>query len=115
MSFLTCFHYKSNLVSYLFIFSHRRYQSITNWFQNQRSLAKKKKEGEAEPIAFKADYPHETRHYSAFPPPSHNHPSLEFPPPSFHSSLNHDPAVLRRSASISPSMEERPPRRSSSH
>lgn len=63
---------------------------------------------------FKADYPHETRQYSAFPPPSHHHSSLAFPPPSFHPSLNHGP-VLRRSPSISPSMEERSPRRSSSH
>ena len=114
MLFLACRHYKSNLVSY---FSHRRYQSVTNWFQNQRSLAKKKKEDEAEPVSsvtLKADYPHETRHYSAFPPPSH-HPSLAYPPPSFHPSLSHDPVIVRRSASISPSMEERSPRRSSSH
>jgi Homeodomain len=60
----------------------------------------------------KADYPHETRHYSAFPPPSHNHSSLAFPPPPFHPSPSHDP-VLR--SSISPSMEGRSPRRSSSH
>ena len=96
-------------------FFHRRYQSITNWFQNQRSLAKKKKEDEAEPVSSantrKADYPHETRQYSAFPPPSHHQPSLAFPPPSIHPSLNHGPA---RSPSISPSMEERSPRRSSS-
>ena len=89
-------------------FFHRRYQSITNWFQNQRSLAKKKKEDEAEPVNLKADYPHEIRHYSAFPPPSHHHPSLGFPPPPFPPSLSHDP-VLRRSTSISPSMEERSP------
>lgn len=104
------------MVSYILL--HRRYQSITNWFQNQRSLAKKKKEDEAESVpsaTFKADYPHETRHYSAFPPPSHHHSSLAFPPPSFHPSLSHGPAVLRRSPSISPSMEERSPRRSSSH
>ncbi|KAF8807943.1 homeobox-domain-containing protein [Phlegmacium glaucopus] len=92
-----------------------RYQSITNWFQNQRSLAKKKREDETESVSstLRADYPHETRHYSAFPPPSH--PSLAFPPPSLHSSLIHDPALPPpRSPSISPSMEERSPRRSSS-
>lgn len=62
----------------------------------------------------KADYPHDTRHYSAFPPPSHHHSSLAFTPPSFHPSFSHVPD-LRRSPSISPSMEERSPRRSSSH
>jgi hypothetical protein len=110
MSFLTCQSYKSNSV-------FRRYQSITNWFQNQRSLAKKKREDEAESVpsdTLKADYPHETRHYSAFPPPSHHHSSLAFPPPSYNPSLSHGP-VLRRSSSVSPSMEERSPRRSSSH
>jgi len=99
----------TNLVSY---FLHRRYQSITNWFQNQRSLAKKKKEDDNESLitaTLKADYPHETRHYSAFPPPSH--PSLGFPLPSLHPSLTCDPVLLRRSPSVSPS---RSPRRSSS-
>ncbi|KAF8167423.1 hypothetical protein B0H34DRAFT_681811 [Crassisporium funariophilum] len=93
-----------------------RYQSITNWFQNQRSLSKKKKEDEAEAFSLpapKAEYPHETRQYSAFPPPSH-HPSLGLPPPSNHPSLLQQHSVLRRSPSISPSMEDRSPRRSSS-
>ncbi|KAF8963856.1 hypothetical protein BDZ97DRAFT_1661033 [Flammula alnicola] len=95
-----------------------RYQSITNWFQNQRSLAKKRKEDEPEAslslVAPKAEYPHETRQYSAFPPPSHLHPSLGLPPPTSHPSLVHA-AVLTRSPSVSPSMEDRSPRRSSSH
>ncbi|KDR85651.1 hypothetical protein GALMADRAFT_234645 [Galerina marginata CBS 339.88] len=95
-----------------------RYQSITNWFQNQRSLAKKRKEDEPETshlAVLKAEYPHETRQYSAFPPPSHPHPSLNLPPPTSHPSLiNANGAVLRRSPSVSPSMEDRSPRRSSS-
>ncbi|KAF8203993.1 homeodomain transcription factor [Pholiota molesta] len=95
-----------------------RYQSITNWFQNQRSLAKKRKEDDPEPSlslpAPKAEYPHDSRHYSAFPPPSHPHPSLGLPPPTSHPSLVHA-SLLHRSRSISPAMEDRSPRRSSSH
>ncbi|EIN14415.1 hypothetical protein PUNSTDRAFT_49209 [Punctularia strigosozonata HHB-11173 SS5] len=44
-----------------------RYQSITNWFQNQRSLAKKRREDEASDVR--------EREYAAFPPAS-SHPSL---------------------------------------
>ncbi|CAA7264738.1 unnamed protein product [Cyclocybe aegerita] len=94
-----------------------RYQSITNWFQNQRSLAKKKREDDGEPTsslsAPKPEYSDGSRQYSAFPPPSHPHPSLGLPPPTSHPSLVH-PSVLRRSPSVSPSTEGRSPRRSSS-
>jgi len=64
----------------------RRYQSITNWFQNQRSLAKKRNEDfEAVASRKSSTVPaHESRTFSAFPPPS-NHPSL-----SLSLSLNHN-------------------------
>ncbi|RDB28863.1 Homeobox protein 10 [Hypsizygus marmoreus] len=93
-----------------------RYQSITNWFQNQRSLAKKRKEDEADGIVFSAStsasgdsHNNEIRTYSAFPPPS-NHPSLGFPqhPSSAPVSRAH------RSPSVSASLDGRSPRRSSS-
>jgi len=85
------------------VFHSRRYQSITNWFQNQRSLAKKRKEDDADAAAAAAasrtsipEYPNESRTYSAFPPPS-----LEF-----HRSE-------RLSRSVSPSVGDEPsPRRS---
>ncbi|PPQ77037.1 hypothetical protein CVT25_014854 [Psilocybe cyanescens] len=94
-----------------------RYESVTNWFQNQRSLAKKRKEDEPEsfsPSATKAEYPHETRQYSAFPPPSLPHPSLGLPPLSAHPPLVHaNNSVSFRSPSVSPSMDDQSPRRSS--
>ncbi|KAF9567851.1 homeobox-domain-containing protein [Agrocybe pediades] len=98
-----------------------RYQSITNWFQNQRSLAKKRKEDEPDSYSVaattKAEYPHEIRQYSAFPPPSHPHPSLGLPPPSNHASVNsNDYGSVQsqsRSRSVSPPMDQSP-RRSSS-
>ncbi|KAH9486332.1 Homeobox protein 10 [Psilocybe cubensis] len=69
-----------------------RYESVTNWFQNQRSLAKKRKEDEPDSYSVpKPEYPHESRHYSAFPPP-----------PFTSSSILHDnspPRSLRRSPS----------------
>ncbi|KAG6814008.1 hypothetical protein H0H92_004501 [Tricholoma furcatifolium] len=93
-----------------------RYQSITNWFQNQRSLAKKRKDEEMDGPGLTTLTEHytETRTYSAFPPPS-NHPSLGLPlpvpmPPAHSSapvSRSH-----RRSPSISPSIDSRSPRRS---
>ncbi|KAG6842401.1 hypothetical protein C0991_007531 [Blastosporella zonata] len=59
-----------------------RYQSITNWFQNQRSLAKKRKDDDMDGLGSMSSTEHhsETRTYSAFPPPS-NHPSLGLPLP----------------------------------
>ncbi|KAF9469700.1 hypothetical protein BDZ94DRAFT_1243057 [Collybia nuda] len=93
-----------------------RYQSITNWFQNQRSLAKKKKEDESDSGTVAAstassEQCSDSRTYSAFPPPS-NHPSLGFPRHTGHSSAP-IPAT-RRSLSVSPSLDGRSPRRSSS-
>ncbi|KAG6901863.1 hypothetical protein C0995_007089 [Termitomyces sp. Mi166 len=95
-----------------------RYQSITNWFQNQRSLAKRRKDDDVDglgPISSTEHYT-EPRTYSAFPPPS-NHPSLGLPPPPTpapgHSSAPM-PGSHRRSPSISPSSDSRSPRRSSS-
>lgn len=97
----------------------RRYQSITNWFQNQRSLAKRRKEDEHTDSAStnsKSDYPPhgDMRQYSAFPPrqPHQIHPSLVFsdsavaPPPS-----SSETSRTRRSPSISPSMDEHYSRR----
>ncbi|KAG5718697.1 Zinc finger homeobox protein 3 [Termitomyces sp. T112] len=93
-----------------------RYQSITNWFQNQRSLAKKRKEDDVDGLGpiLSTDHHTEPRTYSAFPPPS-NHPSLGLPvlPPSGHSSAPMS-GSHRRSPSISPSLDSRSPRRSSS-
>lgn len=107
-----CSHRKQSLNCCLY----RRYQSITNWFQNQRSLAKKRKEDEPDGlplVAPPADYPQGTRHYSAYPPPSHPHPSLGLPPQTGHPSPNLP--LLRRSPSISPSTEDHSPQRSFSH
>ncbi|KAF8640904.1 hypothetical protein AX17_000552 [Amanita inopinata Kibby_2008] len=56
-----------------------RYQSITNWFQNQRSLAKKKTNEETDvPTTLHSEYVLE-RQYSAYPPPQ-DHPSLVLSP-----------------------------------
>ncbi|KAG5645355.1 hypothetical protein DXG03_006417 [Asterophora parasitica] len=94
-----------------------RYQSITNWFQNQRSLAKKRKEDEAEggppsTSSSTTEHHNESRTYSAFPPPS-NHPSLGLPLP--HTGYSSAPVSrAQRSLSISPSADGRSPRRSSS-
>ncbi|KAF8665340.1 hypothetical protein AX16_000359 [Volvariella volvacea WC 439] len=79
-----------------------RYQSITNWFQNQRSLAKRRREDDSiDSIAFpsstKLDYQNEARTYSAFPPTSANQ-LLSVP-------YHHYPKS-RRSPSVSPSMDE---------
>lgn len=89
---------------------YRRYQSITNWFQNQRSLAKKRKEDEVDMVAFPAakatslDYPNEARTYSAFPPPSHS--SLSLPVSNFSSPSLAYPPRSRRSPSNSPPADE---------
>ncbi|GLB35748.1 putative homeobox KN domain containing protein [Lyophyllum shimeji] len=93
-----------------------RYQSITNWFQNQRSLAKKRKEDDVDggPSSTSSSNEHfsESRTYSAFPPPS-NHPSLGLPlPHTGHSSAPVSRA--RRSPSVAASLDGRSSRRSSS-
>ncbi|KAL0571976.1 hypothetical protein V5O48_009978 [Marasmius crinis-equi] len=80
-----------------------RYQSVTNWFQNQRSIAKKKKEDEV----YHPDMPlTDGRAYAAFPPPSHFHPSLGFPSSTSHPSLPHAPTQMRRSVSPAFSYQE---------
>ncbi|KAG7452158.1 uncharacterized protein BT62DRAFT_926379 [Guyanagaster necrorhizus] len=91
-----------------------RYQSVTNWFQNQRSLAKKRKEDDLEvPMSVShTEYSAEIRSYSAFPP-ANRHPSLALPP------ANHHPSLAlsrgRRSPSAqSSTQDDSPPRRSSS-
>ncbi|KAI0714929.1 hypothetical protein C8Q76DRAFT_617935 [Earliella scabrosa] len=79
-----------------------RYQSVTNWFQNQRSIAKKREEAAAAKAAS------QSRAYETFVvPPSSSvaHPSLAVPPASSHPSLS---ALLnapraRRSPSAAPS------------
>jgi hypothetical protein len=85
------------------LFRRRRYQSITNWFQNQRSLAKRRKEEEAGPSTDEPsvetsmiDFP---KRDSTFPPAS-RHPSLTLPPPQFHPSLGFI-TKNRRSPSVS--------------
>ncbi|KAG6911360.1 hypothetical protein DXG01_001031 [Tephrocybe rancida] len=92
-----------------------RYQSITNWFQNQRSLAKKRKEDDIDGFGSMSSNEHypEARTYSAFPPPS-NHPSLGLPLPTPGHSSAPVSRSHRRSPSISRSLDGRSPRRSSS-
>ncbi|KAK7058557.1 hypothetical protein VNI00_002193 [Paramarasmius palmivorus] len=84
-----------------------RYQSVTNWFQNQRSIAKKKKEDEINPYP---EASNDSRTYSGFPPPSNYHPSLGLPPPTSHPSLPSASARSRRS--LSPAYEDFQSRRS---
>ncbi|KAI3622398.1 distal-less homeobox 3 [Moniliophthora roreri] len=83
-----------------------RYQSVTNWFQNQRSIAKKKKEDDN-------PYPessNDTRTYSGFPPPSQFHPSLGLPPSTSRPSLPSASSRSRRS--LSPGYDDLQSRRS---
>lgn len=92
----------------------RRYQSITNWFQNQRSLAKKRRDDD-DAATSKDSSSNESRTFAAFPPPS-SHPSLQapLPPPSSHPALGLR-SRLRRSPSPafdSPSSRRATPRRS---
>ncbi|KAJ4485660.1 homeodomain transcription factor [Lentinula aciculospora] len=94
-----------------------RYQSITTWFQNQRSILKKRQEGDTDLTAASftnTEYPFDTptRKYSAFPPPTH-HPSLNLPPPNSHPSLPSIPGRGRRSLSPNPASSRRPSRRRS--
>ncbi|KAF5332550.1 hypothetical protein D9611_005085 [Ephemerocybe angulata] len=102
-----------------------RYQSITNWFQNQRSLAKRRKEDDHTDTSSsnsKSDYPHhgDMRQYSAFPPrpPHHMHRSLAVSDSALptQSQVHMSPseaAMLRRSPSVSPSMDDHYARRAS--
>ncbi|KAI0783406.1 hypothetical protein C8Q75DRAFT_810990 [Abortiporus biennis] len=70
-----------------------RYQSVTNWFQNQRSIAKKKKDEEDAQFSSTRSYEPDrssssSRTYSPFPPSSSAvHPSLSVPPATGHPSL----------------------------
>ncbi|ETW86848.1 hypothetical protein HETIRDRAFT_58809 [Heterobasidion irregulare TC 32-1] len=66
-----------------------RYQSVTNWFQNQRSMAKKRQEEDMEVAASPSQqsgsqHSADSRTYSSYPPAS-EHPSLL--PASHHPSL----------------------------
>ncbi|GBE77533.1 hypothetical protein BKA93DRAFT_732421 [Sparassis latifolia] len=85
-----------------------RYQSVTNWFQNQRSIAKKRKEEEETQAALAAGaISSKGRTYTSFPPAAGAaHPSLAVPPSSGHPSLPpltvpHVPRA-RRSVSAAP-------------
>lgn len=95
---------------------YRSYEKVTNWFQNQRYQAKKRREEEEDESQWhpstKLEQSADPRQYSAFPP-SYPHPSLSLPQPTNHPSLGRYSAV-RRSSSISPSLEDRSPRRTSS-
>ncbi|PFH52300.1 hypothetical protein AMATHDRAFT_57354 [Amanita thiersii Skay4041] len=86
-----------------------RYQSITNWFQNQRSLAKKKNHDDLDsPVKFQSDYVLE-RQYSAYPPPV-GRPSLVSPP--HYSIQNAAYPAGRRSPSVSIPLDESTARKS---
>ncbi|KZT73209.1 hypothetical protein DAEQUDRAFT_721783 [Daedalea quercina L-15889] len=99
-----------------------RYQSVTNWFQNQRSIAKKRKDEEeahAAAAAAAAVAAHaassKSRTFSPFPPaagaahpslslsvpPATGHPSLALPLPPQHS-ISAPPPRARRSSSAAP-------------
>ncbi|PCH34080.1 homeobox-domain-containing protein [Wolfiporia cocos MD-104 SS10] len=97
-----------------------RYQSVTNWFQNQRSIAKKRREDEdahfvAAPVPLAHSPPalSRPRTFSPFPPAlGAAHPSLAVPPATQHPSLafplvHHALPVsaprARRSSSVGPS------------
>ncbi|KAH9932012.1 homeobox-domain-containing protein [Epithele typhae] len=89
-----------------------RYQSVTNWFQNQRSIAKKREETAAF-RAVRANTP-----FAVPPSSSAAHPSLigAVPPPTSHPSLaallHGGPPRARRSPSAAPSLSaagSRPP------
>lgn len=112
----------------------RRYQSVTNWFQNQRSLAKRRKEDGETGLDSRSSSPEggdssayhrssnggsgsgsggdTSRQYSAFPPPPPHsmHPSLmtPFPNPNGPSKST---SASRGRRSESPSNEASSPRR----
>ena len=91
----------------------RRYQSVTNWFQNQRSIAKKRKEDEdalAASLRESGSSSSRGHTYSPFPPSSGlAHPSLSVPPAKGHPSLPNLPLPpkARRSPSAVPFMDSR--------
>lgn len=90
----------------------RRYQSVTNWFQNQRSIAKKRKEDDDAMAASGTLSASSSRGhtYSSFPPSSSvAHPSLAVPPAKGHPSLpSHSlPPRARRSPSAVSFMDSR--------
>ncbi|KAI0931386.1 hypothetical protein AcW2_000288 [Taiwanofungus camphoratus] len=89
-----------------------RYQSITNWFQNQRSIAKKRREEEdAQPPAPPAPAAHpKARTFSPFPPAAGAaHPSLAVPPATRHPSLALPPHPQPRPRTQPPSHRKPPP------
>lgn len=93
----------------------RRYQSVTNWFQNQRSIAKKRKEDQDALNVLTRDNvldrPSSSRAhtYSPFPPSSSvAHPSLSVPPAAGHPSLSLGSLPrARRSPSLAPAVVDR--------
>lgn len=99
-------------------FLNRRYQSVTNWFQNQRSIAKKRKDEEeahAAALVAHAASSSKPRMFSPFPPaagaahpslslsvpPATGHPSLALPLPPQHP-VSAPPPRARRSSSAAP-------------
>ncbi|KAI0640024.1 hypothetical protein C8Q77DRAFT_1214369 [Trametes polyzona] len=95
-----------------------RYQSVTNWFQNQRSIAKKREEAAAAKAA-SLEPPASRAYTPALLPPTSGaaHPSLGVPPPTSHPSLSallHPPRA-RRSPSAAPSSRPASPRASPYH
>ncbi|KAH8099745.1 homeobox-domain-containing protein [Cristinia sonorae] len=91
-----------------------RYQSVTNWFQNQRSIAKKRKDEEdAQSAVLKMDHDESSsssRTYSPFPPSSGAiHPSLSVPPATRHPSLAGlaIPQRMRRASPMSSHIDSR--------
>ncbi|KAL1951340.1 hypothetical protein VTO73DRAFT_489 [Trametes versicolor] len=95
-----------------------RYQSVTNWFQNQRSIAKKREEAAAAKAADR-DLPPSRAFTPTLLPPSSSaaHPSLAVPPATSHPSLSallHPPRA-RRSPSAAPSSRPASPRASPYH
>ncbi|KAF7972174.1 hypothetical protein HWV62_18748 [Athelia sp. TMB] len=92
-------------------------KSITNWFQNQRSQAKKRREEEeaAEAAHIRNARAMDLDSRMTFPPAS-SHPSLDLPPPSSHPSLNFTSRELPRIAiaprSVATSDASPSPRRS---
>ncbi|THG95912.1 hypothetical protein EW026_g5815 [Hermanssonia centrifuga] len=93
-----------------------RYQSVTNWFQNQRSIAKKRREEEEAQAASAKELERATssrraaQSYPSFPPSSSvAHPSLSVPPTKGHPSLPSLPFTHHslRSPSIAPTADSR--------